>query len=182
MIPWTAACQAPLSFTILWNLLRFVSLESVMPSNHLILCQPLHLLPSVLPSIRAFLMSLLFTSGGQSVGASASASVLPMNIQDWLSLGLTGLMSFLSKGLSRVFSSTTLWKHRFFVSQPSLGTTVTPVHDYWKNYSFGYMDLCQQSDDVSAFNTLSRFAITFLPRNNCLNFMAAVTIFSDSGA
>ena len=62
----------------------------------------------------------LFTSGGQSIGASASAAVLPMNIQDWFLLGLTGLISLLSKGLSRVFSSTIVWKHQFFHAQPFL--------------------------------------------------------------
>ena len=67
-----------------------------------------------------FPMSLLFTSGGQSVGASASALVRPMNIQSWFPLGLTGLISLLSKGLSRVFSSTTIQKHHFFCAQPSL--------------------------------------------------------------
>ena len=169
MTPWTAAHQASLSFTISQSLLKLMSIEWMMPSNHCILCCPLLLLPSISPSIRIFFPSeSAFTSGGQSIGASASASVLPMNIQDWFSLGLTGLISLLSKGLSRVFFSTILWKHRFFVSQPSLGQTLTPVHDYWKNYSFDYTDLCRQSDDVSAFNTLSRFVITFLPRSNCL--------------
>ena len=68
----------------------------------------------------SFLMSQLFKSGGQSIGASASASVFPMNIQSWFLLGLTGLISFLSKGLSRVFSNTTVWKHQFFGVQSSL--------------------------------------------------------------
>ena len=68
----------------------------------------------------SFPMSWLFTSGGQSIGASSSASVLPMNIQDWFPLRLTGWISFQSKGLSRVFSSTTVWKHQFFNAQPSL--------------------------------------------------------------
>ena len=67
-----------------------------MPSNHLILCRPLLLLPSVIPNIRSFPMSRRFPSGGQSIGASASASVLPMNIQGWFSLGLTDLISFYS--------------------------------------------------------------------------------------
>ena len=75
--PWTTACQASLSFTRSWRLLKLMSIESVMPSNHFILCRPLFLLPSIFPSIRAFLMSPLFPSGGQSFGASAS--VLPMN-------------------------------------------------------------------------------------------------------
>ena len=116
--PWTAAHQASLSFTISRSLLKFTSIESVMSSNHLILCHPLLLLPSVFPASESFPMSQLFTSGGQSIGASASASVLPVNIQGWFPLGLTGLISLLSKGLSKVFSSTTIWKHQFFSSQP----------------------------------------------------------------
>ena len=72
------------------------------------------------PASGSFSVSLLFISGGQSVGALASASVLPMNIQDWFPLGLTGLISLLSQGLSRVFSSTTIWKHQFISLQTSL--------------------------------------------------------------
>ena len=117
--PWTAACQATLSFTISWSLLKFMSTESVMPSNHHILCCSLLLLPPILPSIRVFPMSRLFASGGQSIGASASASVLPVYIQGWFLLGLTGLISCQSKGLSRGFSST-IRKHQFFSTQPSL--------------------------------------------------------------
>ena len=105
--------QASLSFIVSQSLLRLMSTESLMPSNHLILCCPLLFWPSVFPSIRSFLMSRLFTSGSQSIGALASASVLPMNIQDWSPLGLTALISLQSKGLSRVFSSTTVWKHQF---------------------------------------------------------------------
>ena len=73
------------------------------------------------PASGSFPRSQCFESGGQSTGASASASVLPMNIQDWFPLGLTGWSSLQSKGLSRIFSSTTIWKHHFFCSQPSLG-------------------------------------------------------------
>ena len=87
--PWTAAGQASLSFIIDWSLLTLMSAQSVMPSNHLILCHPL-LLPSIFPSIRVFSSESLFTSSGQSIGASASASVLPMNIQGLFPLGLTG--------------------------------------------------------------------------------------------
>ena len=100
---WTATPQASLSFNISWSLLKIMSIVLVMPSNHLILCQSLLLFPSIFPSLRVFPMSWLFASGGQSIGASASASVLPMNILDWFSLGLTGWISLLSKGLSRVF-------------------------------------------------------------------------------
>jgi len=118
--PWTAACQASLSFAISWSLLKLMSIKLMMPSNHLILCHPLFLLPSIFPNRRAFPMSWPFASGGQSIGASASASVLPMNIQKGFPLGLTGLISLLSKWLSRVFSKPTVQKHPFFGSQPSL--------------------------------------------------------------
>ena len=98
--PWTAAHQDSLSITNPQSLLKLMSIESVMPSNLLILCRPL-LLPSVFTSIRVFFpMSWLFKWGGQSIGASASA--LPVNIQSWFLLRLTGLISLLSKGLSRV--------------------------------------------------------------------------------
>ena len=97
-----------------------MSTESVMPSNHLILCHPLLLLPSIFPSIRVFSNELLFASGGQSIGGSVSVSVLPMNVQDWFPLGWTGLISLQSKRLSRVFSNTTVQKHQFFSVQPSL--------------------------------------------------------------
>ena len=103
----------------LQSLLIFMFIESLMPSNHLILCHLLILLPSIFPSIRVFSNKLALRISGQG-GASASASVLQMNSQGWFSLGLTGLVSLLSKGLSRVFSSTTVWKHQFFSTQPSL--------------------------------------------------------------
>ena len=118
--PLTAACQAFQFFTISQSLLKLISIKSVIPSNHLILCHPLLFLPSVFPSIRVFSKSQLFASGGQSIGVPASTSVLPMNTQDWFPLGLTGLISLQPKGLSRVFSSITVQKHRFFGTQPSL--------------------------------------------------------------
>ena len=116
--PWTAAGQAFLSFTISWSLCKLMSVESMMPSNYLILCHPL-LLPSIFSSTRSFPVSQLFPSGAQSIGASTSASVFPVNIQGWFPLGLTGVI-LLSMGLSKVFSSTTVWKHQFFSTQPSL--------------------------------------------------------------
>ena len=118
--PWTTACQASLSITNSQSLLKLKSMESVMPTNYLILCHPLLLLPSKFPSIRVFLISQFFPSGGQSIGVSTSASVLPMNIQDWFPLGWTGWISLKSKGLSRVFSNTTVQKHQFFGTQLSL--------------------------------------------------------------
>ena len=104
--PWTAACKASLSSTTSQRLLTFMSVESVMPSNHLILCLPFSSCLQSFPASGAFLMGLLFSSGCLSTGVSASASVLPINIQGQFPLGLTGLISLQSKGLSRVFSST----------------------------------------------------------------------------
>ena len=118
--PWTIACQASLSFTIDWSLPTFMSFALVMPSSHLILWCPLLLLPSVFPSIRTFPMSWLFTPGNQNTGASASASALPLSIQGWFPLRLTGLISLLSRGLLGVFSSTTGWRHQFSGILPSL--------------------------------------------------------------
>ena len=87
------------------------------------------------PVSGSFQMSQLFASGGQRIGVSASISVLPMNIQDWFSLGWTGWISLQSKGLSRVFSNTTVQKHQFFGAQPSSQSKLTSIHDYWKNHS-----------------------------------------------
>ena len=103
------------------------------------------------PVTGSFPLSQLSISGGLSIGAWASASVLPMNIQGWFPLELIGLISLRFKGLSRVFSSTTIRKHKFFSVHPSFyGPTLTSVHNYRKNHSFDSMDLCRLSD-VSAF-------------------------------
>ena len=110
---WTTARQVSLSITNSQSLLKLISIELVMPSNHLILCWPL-LPASIFSASGSFQISQIFTSGGQSTGVSASASALPMNIQDWFPLGLTGWISLQSKGLSRVFSHTTVQKHQFF--------------------------------------------------------------------
>ena len=111
--PWTAACQASLSITNSQSLLKLMSIESVMPSNHLILCLPLLFLLSVFPSISSFPVSQFFISGAQSIAALTSASVLPINIHGWFTLGLTGWISLQSKGLKRVFNIT-VQKHEFF--------------------------------------------------------------------
>ena len=116
--PWIAARQAFLSVTISQSSLRFMSIESVMPSSHLILCCPLLLHP-IPPSIRVFPMSRCFAWGGQSTGASALASFLPEKSQGWSPSEWTGWISLQSKGLSRVFSNTTVQMHQFFGSQPS---------------------------------------------------------------
>ena len=120
-------------FQYLPSLLKLTSIELVMTSNHLILCHPLILLPSIFPSIRVFSMSQLFTSGSHSI--RASASVLPMNIQSWLPLGLIDLIFFMTNGLSRVFSCTTVWKHQFLNAQSYL----------WSNFHI-YMWLLEKPE------------------------------------
>ena len=116
---WTTARQASLSITNSRSLLKLMSIESVMPSNHIILCHLLLLLHLIFPSIRVFSNeSVLHIRRPNRV--SPSASVLPMNIQDWFPLGWTGWISLQSKGLSRVFSNTTVQKHQFFGTQLSL--------------------------------------------------------------
>ena len=134
--PWTAAHQASLSITNSQSLPKLMSLELVMPSSISPSVVPFSSCPQSFPAPESFQMSQLFTSGGQSIGASASASVLPMNIQDWFPWGLTGFSSFQSNWCSRVFSNTTVQKHQFFGAQLSYSPTLTSIHDYWKNHSF----------------------------------------------
>ena len=117
--PRITACQASLSITNSRSSLRFMSIESVMPSSHLILCRPLLLLPQSLLESESFPMSQLFAWGGQSTGASAVASFLPKKSQGWSPSEWTGWISLQSRGLSRVFSNTTVQKHQFFSVQPS---------------------------------------------------------------
>ena len=125
--PWTAAHQASLSLTFSQSLPKYMCIESMMPSNHLILCHSL-LLPLSLFQHQGFFQWVgLFASGSQSIGASASAStsVLPMSIQGWCHLRLTGFIFFLSKGLSRIFCSSTIWKHQCFGALLSLWSRLT---------------------------------------------------------
>ena len=122
------------------------------------------------PASGSFPMSQLFPSGGQSIGVSASTSVLPVNTQDWSPLGWTGWISLQSKGLSRVFSNTTVQKHQFFSAQLSSFFTAQLLYPYMttgktialtrQNFVGKVMSLL--------LNMLSRLVITFLPRSKCL--------------
>ena len=114
--PWIAVRQASLSITNSRSSLRLTSIASVMPSSQLLLCRSLRLPPPILPASESFPMSQLFAWGGQSTGVSALASFLPMNTQDWSPSEWTGWISLQSKGLSRVFSNTTVQKHQFFLA------------------------------------------------------------------
>ena len=119
--PTDCSRQAFLSITNSQSLLKLMSIESVMPFNHLILCDdvPFSSCLQSFPAPGSLPMSPFFASGGQSIGTSVSASVLPMNIQDWFPLGRTGWISLKTKGLSRVFSNITVQKHQFFGTQLS---------------------------------------------------------------
>ena len=146
---WPMDCIMP-GFSVLHCLPEFAQIhvqELVMLSSHLIFCFPLLFLTSIFPSTRVFSNeSALYI---QSIGASAPASGLPINIQSWFPLGLTSLISLLSKEFSRVYLA--LQFESISSSALSLhGPTLTSVQDSWKNYSFDYTNLCQQSD-VSAF-------------------------------
>ena len=179
MTPLTAARQAPLSFTISWSLLRFTSITLVMLSNHLILCCPLLLCLQSFSALRSFPMNWLFALGGQNIGGSAS--VLPMNIQHWFPLGLTGLISLLSKGLSRIFSSTMVLESinslalSFFMVQlsyPHMTTGKTIALTIW-TFIGKVISLL--------FNTPLRLVIVFLPKSkspliSCLHSLSAVIL------
>jgi len=128
--PWITAHQASLSIINSWNSLKLKSIKSVMPSSHLISSvAPSSSCPQSLTASGSFPVSQLFTWGGQSIGVSASASVLLMNTQDWSPLGWTGWISLQSKGLSRVFSNTTVQKHQLFGAQPSSQSN-SPIHTW----------------------------------------------------
>ena len=150
-------CQASPSSTVSQNLLRFMSIEALILSNHLTLCIPLFLSQSFSAS-GSFPMSWPIASGGQSIGASALTSVLPMYIQGWFLLELTGFISLVSKWLSRVLISTTTRKHQIWCLVLNLlyGPTLTFVHDH----SFVSKVI------FLLFNTMSRFVIAFLPRSS----------------
>ena len=132
-----------------------------MQSNHLILCLPLPSCHKSCPASGSFPVSQFFTTGGQNIGASASASVLPMNIQDWFPLGQTGWISMQSKGLSRVFSNPTFQKYQFFSAQFFYDPTFTSIHDYWKSHNFNKTDLCRYSN-VAGRGTTFRARTGFL--------------------
>ena len=125
------------------------------PSNHLILYFPLLLPPSIFPSIRVYSNESILHIRRQSTGASALVSVIPMNIQFWFHLRLTGMISLLSKGLSRVFSSTTVGKHQFGGHFSTVQLLYPSIYNYWENYSFDYMYLYQQSGSNGSFQNRS---------------------------
>ena len=133
---WTAARQASLSITESQSLCKLMSIVSMMPSNHLILCHPLLLPPSIFTSIKVFSSELVLRMRWPKYWSFRFSISPSMNTQDWFPLGWTGWISLLSKGLSRVFPNTTVQKHQCFGAQLFYSPTLTSIHDYWKNLSF----------------------------------------------
>ena len=136
--PWTEACQASLSFANSQSLLKLMSIELVIPSNHLVLCHPLLLPSSILPSIRVFSNGSVLCIRWPKCQSFSFNVVLSVNSQHWFPLGWIGLISVQSKGLLGVFSKTNLCfqKHKSFGFL--YGPTLTSLKDYWKNHSFDY--------------------------------------------
>ena len=120
--PWIAARRASLSITSSWSSSKLKTIESVMPSSHLILCCPFSSCPQSCPVSGSFRMSQLFAWGSQGTGVSALASFLAKKSQGWSPSEWTCWLSLQSKGLSRIFSNTTVQKHQFFNIQPSLSS------------------------------------------------------------
>ena len=168
VMPWTATRQASLSFTISQSLLKFMSIESVMLSNHLILCRPFLLCLQSFPASGSFQMNQFFASSGQSIGASVSASVLPVNIHGWFPLGLTGVISLKFKGLSK-----SLLQH-----QNLKASILQHSAFFMARYSHPYMTIGKTmvltirtfvSKVMSVLlKALSRFVIAFLSRSKSL--------------
>ena len=176
--PWIAACQISLAFTIFQSLLKFMAIESVMLSKHLILCHPLLLVFSIFLIIKVFSKVSALCIRWPKYW-SFSTSVFPMNIQGWFPLGLTGLTSLQSKGLSTVFSNTQFKTISSSVLSLLYGPTLTSIQDYWKNIALTTWMFVGRVISL-LFNTLSRFVIAFLPRSKHL-LMAVITVHSDFG-
>ena len=143
--------------------------DAISDINHFILCRPRLLLPSIFPSIRVFYNEwVLRIRCPKYSRVSPLASVLPMNIQDWFPLGWTGWISLQSKGLSRVFSNTTIQKHQFFGAQLSFMVQLShPFMTTGKTKALTRWTFVGKVISL-LFNMLSRLVITFLPRNKCL--------------
>ena len=159
---WTAAHQASLSFTISQSLLKLMSIELVMLSNHLILCHLLLLLHSLFPSIWAFSCESALPIRWPKYWSFSFRISLPMNIWDWFPFRLTGWYPCSPRDSQESSPIPQFKSISSSVFSFLCGPAFTSIDDYWKNHSFDYMDLCWQSD-ILVFNTLSRFAIVFLP-------------------
>ena len=132
---WTAACQASLSITNSWSLLKLMSIEWVMPFNHLILYHPFLFLPSIFISIRVFFNETVICIRWPKDWSFSFSTSIQMNNQEWFPLGLTGLIYLQSKGLSSLLQNQ-VQKHQFFITSYLYGPALTSIHDYWKSHNF----------------------------------------------
>ena len=169
--------QASLSAAISRSLPKFMSIESVMPSNHFILCHPLLLLPSIFPSIRVFSNESVLRIRWPKYW-SFSFNNSPSNEYSWLISFKIGWISLQSKGLSTVFFNTALWKHQFFGAQPSLWSNSHICMTTGKTLALTLWTFVSKMMSLF-FNTPSRFVIAFLPRSSRLLISWWVTIHSD---
>ena len=165
---WIAAHQASLSITYSQSSLRLTSIEWVMPSSHLILCHPLLLMPPIPPSTRIFSNESSLHMRWPKYWSFSFSIILPKNTEDWSPLEWTGWISLQSKGLSRVFSNTTVQKHQFFSAQLYFIVRLSHPH-----MTTGKTIALTRQTFVGKvmsplFNMLSRLVITFLPRSKCL--------------
>ena len=160
---WITARQASLSSTISWSLLLLMSIESVDHPTISFSVISFFSCPQSFPASGSFQMSQLFTSDGQSIGVSASASFLPMNIQDWFPLGLTGWISLQSKGLSRVFSNTTVQNINSLALSFLHSPTLTSIHDHWKTIALTRRTFVGKVMSL-LFNMLSEVGYNFLSK------------------
>ena len=164
---WTAACQASLSIANSRSLLKLISIESVIPSNHLILWHPLLLLPSIFPSIRGFSNESVLCIRWPKYWSFSFSISPPNEYSGLISLGLTDQISLQSKGLSRVFSNTTAQKHQFFCPQFSLESNSHPYMTIGKTIALTRWTFVDKVTSL-LFNMLSKLVITFLPRSKRL--------------
>ena len=166
--PWTATRQASLSIANSQSLLNLMSIELVRPSNHIILCCPLLLPPSIFSSIRVFSnKSVLHIRWPKYLELQPSASVLPMNIQEWFLLELTDFTPCSPRGSLESFPTPQFKSINSLVLSFLYGPALTSIHDYWKSHSFDRQTFVDKVMSL-LFNMLSRLTIDFLPRSKCL--------------
>ena len=166
--PWTAVRQASLFFPISWSLLKLTPTELVMPSNHLILYRPLLLPPSIFPSIRVFSSEVALPIRWPKYWNFSFSISLSSEYSGLISFRIDLASSPCSPRDSEESPATPQFKSISSLALNLLyGPILTSIHDYWKNHSFDYLDLCRQSMSL-LFNILSRLVIAFLPRNKRL--------------
>ena len=166
---WPMNCSTP-GFPVLHclpHLLKLMSIESAMPSNHLILCRPLLLLPSIFPNVRVFSNKLALCIRWPKYWSFSFIISPPNEYAGLISFRVDWFNLLAVQGTQESSPAPRFKSINSLALSPLYGPTLTSVHDSWKNHSFDYRDFCRQSD-VSAFEYASRLVIAFIPRRNCL--------------